>query len=575
MNLKKSTPKLFIIAFFMVIGFKTLAQQPGCFMIPDLDGYKRAYKMNYGGAQGYKEFFKTYKDTYVDTAYYIANSLKAMSPIKSGWRLTDQVGPTFPYCGGLSQKSGNSNLSADENMFLKGGAYNNMEVDRMMGKKGMFGLGALGGYAYYGVDQKSYDTKYNNYWFPATKVPLSNATLLKSKPYEIFYLLAGPVATFGLGKKLTLDLTAKAGPAHNDVVYVGAKNTLTNEIIHRTQPTEKRWSLGGNAGMRLMYKFAENWGLGLNANAFNSNTKYETIDPSAVGSNYKLISRIFDRKQSNFNFGAAIQHIIPQEKRPIYVPLNRLDPPVAAPVAVAPSIVSPCNQSYSSTPFNNQFTWASNDNLADKANEMFTFKLYKVPSKEPIFAKTQKENTLDYALVAPTNVCDTDEYYYTVHSTKGASFSEMVTCSFKLKNAAADAAGCASAAALAAAKGEVKSAGPIYLTRILGNENFTRQIVKYDEGKGCKCPIDTLTKTGSKLVEYYKQYSDGRELSTWPDGLPIPRKATGFIYEVRQVFEPGVSGDQKAGPAERYRLDVDKRTRAVTLTPITSRKRGK
>jgi hypothetical protein len=318
-----------------------------------------------------------------------------------------------------------------------------------------------------------------------------------------------------------------------------------------------------------MYKFAENWGLGLNANAFNSNTKYETIDPVAVGSNYKLVAQTFDRKQSNFNFGAAIQHIWPTAKQPVYVPLNRLDPPVPAKVAVTPSIVSPCNTTYSSTPFNNEFTWASNDNLEDKAEEMFTFKLYKVPSKEPIMVRTQKENylKLDNSLGAPSNVCDSDEYYYTVHSTKGASFSEMVSCSFKIKNASSDGVNCG------IARAEVAAATPIYLTRILGNESFTRQIVKYDEGKGCKCPIDTLTRTGSKLVEYYKQYSNGRELSAWPDGLPIPRKANSFIYEVRQVYEPGGSEEQKSGPAERYRLSVDRKTRAVTLTPISSSKR--
>ncbi len=181
---------------------------------------------------------------------------------------------------------------------------------------------------------------------------------------------------------------------------------------------------------------------------------------------------------------------------------------------------------------------------------------------------TQKENTikLDSPLPVPSNVCDSDEYYYTIHSTKGASFSEMVTSSFKIKNPESDGVNCEKVK-------EVKEASPVYLTRILGNEKYTRQIVKYDEGKGCKCPIDTLTKTGSKLVEYYKQYSNARELSSWPEGLPIPRKATGFIYEVRQVYEPGLDGDQKAGPAERYRLDVDRKTRAVTITPIANTKK--
>jgi hypothetical protein len=568
MNLKKITPKLFVALFFLLIGFKSLAQQPGCYMIPDLDGYKRAYKMNYGGAQGYKEFFKAYKDSYVDTAYYIANSLKALNPSNAGWRLTDQVGPAFPYCGALSAKNKNTNLSADENMFLKAGAYNNLEADRMFGKKGMFGLGLLGGYAFYGVDQNSYETKFNAIT-PSYKIN-GTTSLLKSKPYEIFYLLAGPVATFGLGKKLNLDLTVKAGPAHNDIAYV-ANKTSTNELIHAVLPTNKKWSVGGNIGMRLMYKFAQNWGLGLNANAFNSNTEYQTIDINQSNGLRGPQALDWKRKQSNFNAGLAIQHIWPTNTKPVYVPLNRLDPPVAAPVAVTPSIVSPCNQTYNSNPFNNEFSWTSNDNLEDKANEMFVFKLYKVPSKEPILVKTQKENTLrlDSPLATPSNVCDSDEYYYTVHSTKGASFSEMVTCSFKLQNAAATGANCAVAKAEIASA--VAAATPVYLTRILGNESFTRQIVKYDEGKGCKCPIDTLTRTGSKLVEYYKQYSDGHDLNTWPDGLPIPRKATGFIYEVRQVYEPG-SGNQKAGPAERFRLDVDKRTRAVKLTPINNRR---
>jgi hypothetical protein len=154
MNLKKITPKLFVTLFFLAFGLKTIAQQPGSFMIPDLDGYKRAYKMNYSGAQGYKEFFKTYKDSYIDTSYYIANSLKPLVPIKSGWRITDQVGIAFPYCGELSASGGGS-ANPDENMFLKSGAYNNLEVDRMFGKKGLWGGGVLGGSAYYGVDQKA------------------------------------------------------------------------------------------------------------------------------------------------------------------------------------------------------------------------------------------------------------------------------------------------------------------------------------------------------------------------------------------------------------------------------------
>ena len=329
-------------------------------------------------------------------------------------------------------------------------------------------------------------------------------------------------------------------------------------------------AIGGNAGVRLMYKIAENWGLGLNANAFNSNTEYEVLDQAR--NNSGEIFNTFKRKQSNFNFGAAIQRMWPTDKKPIYVPLNRLDPPVAAPVAVAPSITSPCDQVFTSSSFSNEFAWVSNDNLADKANEMFTFKLYKVPSKEPILVKSQKESTLklDAPLGSPADVCSTDEYYYTVHSTKGASFSEIVTCSFKIKNAEAEGAKCGNIANMVS-KDEAGAKG-VYLTRILGNESYTRQIVKYDEGKGCKCPIDTLTKTGTRLIEYYKQYSAGREISTWPDGLPIPRKGSGFIYEVRQVYS-AENGDSKPGPAERYRLDVNRKTREVTLTPINSTKR--
>jgi hypothetical protein len=572
MNLKQITTKFLLALFITSLGFKSMAQQPGCFMIPDLDGYKRAYKMNYAGAQGQKEFFKTYKDSYLDTAYYIANSLKALDKTRSGWRLTDQVGPTFPYCGGLSNKSANGQ-NADENMFLKGGAYNNLELDRLFGKRGNFGLGLLGGYAYYGVDQAAYKSKYNSYWYPATGTAASQSTLLKSKPYEIFYLLAGPVATFALGKKLTADLTVKAGPAHNDVAYVGANNSVTGEILHRTQPNQKRWAIGGNAGVRFMYKIAENWGLGLNANAFNSNTEYEVLDQAR--NNSGEIFKTFARKQSNFNFGAAIQRLWPTDKKPIYVPLNRLDPPVAAPVAVTPSIVSPCDQVVTSAAFNNEFAWASNDNQADKANEMFTFKLYKVPSKEPILVKSQKESTLklDSPIGAPADVCTTDEYYYTVHSTKGASFSEVVTCSFKIKNAAAEGAKCGDVSNMVAKAEAGIGTNAVYLTRILGNESFTRQIVKYDEGKGCKCPVDTLTRTGSRLIEYFKQYSSGREISTWPDGLPIPRKASGFIYEVRQVFDASNGDGGKPGPAERYRMDVNRKTREVTITPISGGKR--
>ncbi|MES2794546.1 MAG: hypothetical protein V4683_01200 [Bacteroidota bacterium] len=567
MNLKKITSKVFLALFITALGFKSIAQQPGSFMIPDLDGYKRAYKMNYGGAQGYKEFFKTYKDSYLDTVYYVANSIKTLDNTRSGWRLTDAVGIAFPYCGKLSA-SGGGNANPDENMFLKAGGYNNLELDRLFGKKGNFGLGLLGGYAFYGVDQTAYKAKYNSYWYPATNTSASSATLLKSKPYEVFYLLAGPVATFGLGKKLTLDLTAKVGAANNDVAYVGANNSITGEILHRTQPNHKRWAIGGNAGLRLMYKIAENWGLGLNVNAFNSNTEYEVLDQAR--NNSGEIFETFERRQSNFNFGVAIQRMWPTDKKPVYVPLNKLDPPIPALVAFTPSISSPSDQTFASSAFSNEFSWISNDNSADKANEMFTFKLYRVSGKEPILVKTQKENSLklDSPLPVPADVCTTDDYYYTVHSTKGTSFSEIATASFKIKSDAA--AKCGDTTNMI--NKDEAGAKAVYLTRILGNESYTRQIVKYDEGKGCKCPIDTLTKSGSRLVEYFKQYSANRELSAWPDGLPIPRKASGFIYEVRQIFD-GENGEQKPGPAERYKLEVDRKTRAVTIVPITAKKR--
>lgn len=564
MNLKKITTKLLPALFLTIFGFKSMAQQPGCFMIPDLDGYKRAYKMNYSGGQGYKEFFKTYKDSYLDTAYYIANSLKTAAPIRSGWRLTDQIGLNYAYCGSFNGKGANG-LSDDENMFLKGGATNNLELDYMFGKKGMIGLGVLGGYAYYRVDQKSYEARYNNTLFPLYGVPASSTELLKSKPYEVFYLLAGPVATFYLGKKLSLDLTVKAGPANSSVVYVGATNKVTEEIIHRVQPTEQRWAIGGNAGLRLMYKVAENWALGLYGAAFTSNTEYETLDPISAG---KVRSFVFDRAQSNFSGGLAIQRIWPTRRDLTYVPLEKLAPPVPAKVAVKVSIESPCDQIYKTADFPNEFKWKSNDNLEDKAEEMFTFKLYKVPGTTPILVKTQKENylKLDSPLPAPAEVCSTDEYYYTVHSTKGSSFSEMETCSFKLKDATAEGASKCS-------EGEKGApCAPLYLTRILGNEKYTRQVIKYDEGKGCKCPIDTLTRSGSRLIEYYKNYSKTMEPTTWPDGLPIPRKATGFIYEVRQVFDCD-NADSKPGPAERYRMDVDRKTREVTITPMNSKKK--
>lgn len=574
--------KLSALALLFVVIMQSNAQQTqSCYTIPDLDGYKKAYKINQNGALGYKEFYKLYKDQYVDSAYYIANSLKNLAKVPAKWRLTDQAGLAFPYCGSLSDANKNNAIgNADENMFLQMGAYNNLEADRFFGKKGIFGLGLLGGYSFYRVDKDAFNKKYANY----QSIVGANAAnvISRTKPYEVFYLLAGPVATIGLGKKLNLDLTVKAGPTHNDVAYAGQdlRKSISNapngtpvenfEVIHRTQPTDKRWSLGGNLGARLMYKLSERWGLGLNANAFSARkVQYEVMDPISTGNNYRIQSTRWNRTQSNFNAGLAVQHIWPNVKKPVYVPLVRLDPPVANAVAVAPSLQQPCNQVFSANKFNNEFTWLSNDNMEDKANEQFIFKLYKVPGKEPILVKTVKGNSLrlDSPLLAPSDVCSSDEYYYTIHAVKGSSFSELVTCSFKIKNENADGAKCGNCPEVA----PVAAATPVYLTRILGNENFTRQIIKYDEGKGCKCPIDTLTKSGTRLIEYFKQYTNNDQLSSWPSGLPIPRKASSFIYEVREVFEPGAeTASGKGGAVTRYRMAVDRKTREVTLTPISS-----
>lgn len=560
MNYRKFLPKILTLTFLLNTG-AIFAQNAGCFLIPDLEGYKRAYKINQSGALPYNQFYKTYKDQYLDTAYYVSNALKNMSRLNNNWRLTDNVGIAAPYCGGLD---------TDEHMFLKPGAYNTLEADRFLNKKGWLGLGLLGGYTFYGINKDKFADKYNNFWSAFSGVAKPNIQLHDTKNYQHFYLMAGPVASFKLGQKLGLDLSAKVGPTYNDVAYVGAKNALTGELIHRVQPSHDRWTLGGNAIARLMLPIADRWKLGLNGTAFFANpfkaTKYETLDPVSTGNNYRVLSQLWDRKQSFFGGGLSVQHIFPTIQKHVYVPLAKLDPPTAAPIAIAPSLINPCDQVYTTTPFNNEFAWKSNDTQDDKANETFTFKLYKVPSKEPILVKTQKESTLrlDTPLPVPTGPCDADEYYYTVHSNKGASFSEMVTCSFKLRSANA-VANCADANALAERK---VAPANVYLNRILGNESFTRQIIKYDEGKGCKCPVDTLTRKGSRLVEYFREYSNNNELSTWPDGLPIPKKATGFIYEVREVYA-GADGEQTAS-TKRYRMAVDRRTRAVTLTEISS-----
>jgi hypothetical protein len=562
MNLKTSFARLILFVAVLSVS-KTFAQQPGCYMIPDVDGYKRAYKVNSAAALSSKAFAKTYGDKYIDTAYYIDNSLKNIARKNNNWRLTDQLGVAAPYCG---------DIDTDEFMFLSPGAYNNLEADRFFGKKGILGLGVLGGYTYYKVDQDKYKSKYNNYWAPLSGLNSSNINILDSKNYQHFYLMFGPALTFKLAKKLGLDLTFKAGPSFNSVARVGAENRLTKEVVQRIQPTSDRWDLGGNAGIRLMYQVADRWRVGANANAFYANmggaTEYESINPISSGSTYKLQSILDDRRQSNFNGGIAIQHIFPTATKHIYTPLVKLDPPTASPIAVAPSTVSPCNEIFTENKFGNSFTWKSNDSQSDKANETFTFKLYKVPGTQPILVKTVKEPflALEQGLPVPADVCGTDEYYYTVQSNKGASFSEMVTCSFKIKNAAAASAKCGDISNMVSKAEAVPAASAnVFLTRILGNESYTRQIIKYDEGKGCKCPIDTLTKKGTKLVEYFREYTNASELSTWPDGLPIPRKASGFIYEVKEVY---AGEDEKTAKTKRYRMDVDRRTRAVTLRPI-------
>jgi hypothetical protein len=562
MNFKKFLPKILGLTIALV-ATQAKAQNAGCFLVPDLEGYQRAYKVNQSGALPYNQFMKANKDSYLDTAYYVANSLKPLAKKDNNWRLTDNVGVAAPYCGGLK---------SDEHMFLKPGAYNTLEADRFFGKKGRVGLGALGGFTYYQVDKTKFADKYNNFWTQISGVPKPNIELSKTKNYQHFYLMVGPALRFGLGK-LGLDLSTKFGPSYNDAAYVGATDKLTGQLVHRVQPGSDRWTLGGNAMLRLMLPIADKWKIGLNGNAFYANpfkaTKYETLDPVSSGNNYKIQSLYHDRRQSFFGGGLSIQHELPTIQKHIYTPMEKLAPPVAAPIAVAPSLLNPCDQVYSSSPFNNQFAWKSNDNQADKDKEMFTFKLYKVPGTTPILVKTQKEATLslDTPLPTPSGICDTDEYYYTVHSTKDASFSEMVTCSFKIRNPGAS-ANCVDAAAAAAMAERNVGAQNVYLTRILGNENFTRQIIKYDEGKGCKCPIDTLTRKGSRLVEYFREYSKNGELSSWPEGLPIPRKASGFIYEVREVYN-AENGETTTG-TKRYRMNVNRNTREVTLTEMNA-----
>ncbi len=499
---------------------------------------------------------KTIADGYhLDTAFYKNSNLRKDFQKPSHWKLTDRLGIAFPYC-----KEGK-----DESLFAKPGFFNTLSVDKYWG---MFGLGILGGYQQFSIDN-AYKTTLRN------KIGYNGQTLktIETKNYQDFYLLVGPSVSIPVAEKLFIDLGLKGGAFYSSAPVLGFENDEKPAAVrYEVRPSENSWNLGANLNLDILYEIAKNWQVGLTAAGYLTQTNYKELYAANSSNDNKLTINSFKREHGGFNLGLAVAHKFKTcTGNTIY---TLLPPPPAPVICYTPSLADGLNGKifdFGSTERPN-FKWKSSSLTPEQ--EDYIVKVYKADgSGTPIYQQTSKNNTLSLPTDLTLGGSDGGFYYYTVQSSiEKKCLSEAAAASFiyKPKPIEVD---------LAA----TKPVSDQYKIKIFGGSTSTtydksgtpgtsvrrKTVRKSYKPKSTTATASTVKKriiprrksTGSTTIKTttntstvnYENVTENPNIK-WPSDLPLPKSPSIYEYEVQRLN----SGDCKpTGTVAKYRFYID------------------
>ncbi len=488
---------------------------------------------------------------YLDSAFYKNSNVLKATTAKKYWKISDRVGVAIPV--------GNTVNGKDITMFLKPGVYNSLSVTRHWG---IIGIGITGGYQNFqvGDDYKGPDGRISQNFqalVDGGKVP-SNATLLYDKVsnFEDFYLLIGPSLDLPIGKKLNLNLDARAGLFNTSAPRFGAclqdGNFGAQSLIFRMNPSASKNKLGASLGLDVTYKIAKTWALGLNAQGFITETPFTTVGQDVTPGSTKTLTKEDLSTHGGYNLGLALSHTFGEDNgKTVY---TLLPPPPAPIVVYAPKLLGDNGKMYdyksSEKP---EFKWKSTS--PNPEQEEYLFKLYKADGSEtPIYQQTTKNTSLTLPNnVALVNGDECNFYYYSVQSViQNKHFSEASAASFGYK------------AKPVFSIAPTKPTEDQYMFKVFGGTNAPsylkpkakprRKVVKPAVATVPKklVPRKKSTKPASNYVNYENVTTDPKV--KWPADLPLPKNPAIYEYEVQRLNP----GDCKpVGTVAKYRFYID------------------
>jgi hypothetical protein len=453
--------------------------------------------------------------TEYDTAYQHFLVMKQRPPYQNGWKFASTVGPTWPYCGSWN--------ATDGTQFLKTGLGINIHADHFWGK---VGLGALLGYQSFGVDKTAHQAamvKLAQNVAYGVSIPANQVGFLPYKGAEHLYLMAGPVVSFPLGRKLTFDAGLKGGINRVDPATMGAYSLADGTSIMNVTPSSNRWHIGYNLGLALLYRITDQWSLGGAADIYNTSMNYYV-------QGYKKAPEEFSRLFGGYRAGLAVAYKLAQNKVVAIAPLT--PPNCAAPVLEEGTNGKRYEVGTYERPV---FKWRSG---GAGGEEQFVFKLYKQGVNNPVYQTTTNLTTVLWPADLPF-AKDPGYYYYTVHSTRvnkgGTCMSEMATGSFGVPEPIRERI--------------VKEVCDKFTHKIYGGEVIPSYTVKrIVKDTICTCNDKDLyeykyirkrrakdAKTEQYVSSYSKDFDKADLKAELPADFELPKQRSTFIYEIQQM----------------------------------------
>jgi hypothetical protein len=289
--------------------------------------------------------------------------------------------------------------AADNQAFQQAGVSGTLAADYYFKRR--FGLGLEAGYASYSL-RPAY-----NQFFEKVKV-LDNLSagpteqLALTNTYS-FRLLAGPVLSLRLLRRLALTTALRGGLFYNDAPVGSVYEQSSQQVLYRFSTNDKRLQLGGSASLAAYYSLSNTLQVGLGAAAFASPVTY-TAD------NLQGRLHTFSRALSGYSAFASLAFIV--RTRPVREQLPVVLPSCYAPVlaSLEPVVYDVARQETS------VFKWKSGAPIY-ATDEEFTFRLYALPANKLLLERTTTEPQLSVAATAdlPKN---TSQLYYTIQASR-------------------------------------------------------------------------------------------------------------------------------------------------------------